>query len=246
MSPPQDAGGRSRFATTRWSVVLAAGEGGSAGAQEALAHLCSVYWYPIFAFVRRQGHSADEAQDLTQGFFARFIEKGDISDADRERGRFRSFLLTACQHYLSNERDRTNALKRGGGHIAIPIDVAAAESLYQRSLAHSETPEHLYHRQWCLTLLGHVLDELRNGCAERRVFDRLSGFLTMADDAGSHADAARDLGMTASAVKVAVHRLRRRYRDLLRSRIADTVESPQEIEEEMRHLLETLGDKGSM
>ena len=238
-----NSGARGRFATTQWSLVLAAGERGSAGAEEALAHLCSLYWYPIFAFVRRQGHPTDEAQDLTQGFFTRLIEKGDLAGADRSRGRFRSFLLTACQHFLSNQRDRTRALKRGGGCLPVSIDVAAAEGRYERALAHSETPERLYERQWCLTLLAGVLVDLREeylAAGRERVFDRLKDFLTADEGGGTHADAARDLGMTAAAVKVAVHRLRRRYREGLRRRVADTVESSEEIEDEIRHLFKTL------
>jgi RNA polymerase sigma factor (sigma-70 family) len=236
-------GGPHRFATTHWSLVLAAGQRGSAGAEEALARLCSLYWYPVYAFVRRQGHPRDDAQDLTQGFFTRLIEKGDLGDADRSRGRFRSFLLTACQHYLSNERDRARAQKRGGGILPLSMDVAVAESRYERALAHTETPERLYDRQWCLTLLAGVLDDLREdyeAAGKGRVFDRLKDFLTGDNGAGTHAEAARDLGMTADAVKVAVHRLRRRYREALRSRVADTVETDQEIDDEIRHLLKTL------
>ncbi len=235
--------GPARFATTHWSLVLAAGEHGSAEAEEALARLCSLYWYPVFAFVRRQGHATDAAQDLTQGFFTRLIEKGDLADADRSRGRFRSFLLTACPHFLSNQGDRTRALKRGGGHAPVPIDLAVAEGRYERGLSHDETPERLYERQWCLTLLAGVLDDLRQEYAadgRERVFDRLKDFLTGDDDAGTHADAACDLGMTAGAVKVAVHRLRRRYRERLRGRVADTVASPQDVEDEIRHLFKTL------
>jgi len=240
MSP----GGPGRFATTQWSLVLAAGKRGSAGAEEALARLCALYWYPIFAFARRQGYSTDEAQDLTQGFFTRIIEKDDLGAADRSRGRFRSFLLTAFQHFLSNERDNMRALKRGGGRVPVSIDIVTAEGRYERSLAHSETPERLYDRQWCLTLLAGVLDGLREdyvAMGSERVFDRLSGFLTVDESAGTHADAAGDLGMTAAAVKVAVHRLRRRYRNALRQRVADTVESAEDIDDEIRYLLKTLG-----
>lgn len=248
--PPSDgdtnAGLPGRFATTRWSLVLAAGQGGSANAEEALERLCSLYWYPVFAFVRRKGHPAEEAQDLTQGFFTRLIEKGDLADADRSRGRFRSFLLSACQHFLLNERDRTLARKRGGGHQIMPVDIAAAEGTCERALAHAETPERLYDRQWCLTLLAGVLEDLREDYAaspgSARVFDRLKTFLTAGEGAGTYADAAKDLGMTASAVKVAVHRLRRRYREALRRRVADTVGSPQEVDEEIRYLLKTLGN----
>jgi DNA-directed RNA polymerase specialized sigma24 family protein len=237
---------RSRFATTQWSLVLAAGRGDSAEAEEALARLCALYWYPVFAFVRRRGHPIDEAQDLTQGFFTRLIEKGDLSDADRDRGRFRTFLLSACQHYLSNERDRMLTLKRGGGFTAVPLDVvAAAEGRYQRALAHEETPEKLYDRQWCLTLLECALATLRAeyvADGSEQLFDRLRGFLTMDDDAGTHAAAASDLGTTTAAVKVAVHRLRRRYRDSLRQLVAETVDSPQEVDDEMRYLLQTVSN----
>jgi RNA polymerase sigma-70 factor (ECF subfamily) len=233
----------SRFATTQWSLVLAAGRRGSVDGEEALARLCSLYWYPIFAFVRRQGHPADEAQDLTQGFFARLLEKDDLRAADRSRGRFRSFLLSACQHFLANEWDRQLAGKRGGGQVPVSIDVAAAEGRYERALAHSETPERLYDRQWCLTLLAGVLDDLRldyEAAGRERVFDRLKDFLTAEEDAGTHADAARELGMSAAAVKVAVHRLRRRYREALRRRVAETVESATEVDDEIRHLLRAL------
>lgn len=232
-----------RFATTQWSLVVAAGNRGSAEADAALERLCSEYWYPVFAFVRRRGHSVDEAEDLTQAFFTRLIEKEVLSEADRNRGRFRTFLLTGCQNFLSNERDRMLAAKRGGGRTPLSIDVAAAEARYQRALAHDETPERLYDRQWCLTLLARVLDDLREGYVadgKERLFDRLRGFLTIDDDAGSHAEVARDLGMTIAAVKVAVHRLRRRYRDALREHVADTVASPDEIEDERRYLLKTL------
>ena len=237
--------GGGRFATTQWSLVLAAGRRGSAQAEEALGRLCALYWYPIFAFVRRRGYSVDAAQDLTQSFFTRLIEKEDIGDADRNRGRFRTFLLTACQHFLSNERDRMLAVKRGGGCVPIPMDVALAEGRYQSSLGHSDTPERLYDRQWCLTLLTSVLDALQDEYAASgndRQFKRFRGFLTMDEDVGTHADAAKELGMTTTAVKVAVHRLRRQYRDALRRQIAETVGSEEEIDDEMRYLLKTLGD----
>lgn len=239
---PQPAG-RGRFATTQWSLVLVAANRDSAEAEQALARLCSLYWYPIFAFVRRRGHSTEEAEDLTQGFFARLIEKGDIGDADRSRGRFRTFLLTACQHFILNERDRMLTLKRGGDRPALSIDVVAAESRYQRALAHNETPERLYDRQWCLTLLVSVLDDLRAeylAAGNEAQFERLRAFLTMPDDAGSYADAARELDTTLSAIKSAVHRLRSRYREALLRRVADTVESPQDVDDEMHYLLETL------
>ena len=236
-----DSDGRSRFATTQWSLVLAAARCGAADG-EALARLCSLYWYPVFAFVRRHGHSADEAQDLTQGFFTRLLEKGELGHADQNRGRFRSFLLTACLHFISNEGDRMRAIKRGGGATAIPIDVVEAEGRYERALVSMQTPERLYERQWALTLMGVVLASLRNeyvAAGNERLFDCLSGFL--ADHAGTHADTARDLDMTVPAVKMAVHRLRRRYRESLRERVADTVDSPEEVDDEIRHLMKTVG-----
>ena len=153
--------GPGRFVTTQWTLVRAAAGKDSAVAAEALERLCSIYWYPVFAFVRRRGYSVEDAQDLTQGFFTRILEKAELGIADRDRGRFRSFLLTACEHYLLNERDRAQAAKRGGGRAPLPIDFAAAEARYQRSLSHDETPEHLYHRQWCVDLLSGVVESLR-------------------------------------------------------------------------------------
>ena len=226
--------------------MVAAGERGSPAAEQALARLCASYWYPVYAFIRRQGHRVEDAQDLTQGFFARLIEKGDLRAADRSRGRFRSYLLTNCQFYLANERDRAGARKRGGGVALVPIDFTEA-SRHEAGLSHAETPERLYDRQWCLTLLDGVLAALRDehaAAGKAAVFDRLKEFLTAADDAGSHADAARDLGMTAGAVKVAVHRLRRRYRDELRRRVAETVASDADVDDEIRHLLRSLGPAG--
>lgn len=236
-----DPPGRSRFVTTQWSLVLAAARA-DADDGKALARLCSLYWYPVFAFVRRQVRSAEEAQDLTQGFFTRLIEKRELDQADPERGRFRSFLLSACRHYISNEHDRQNALKRGGGIAAIPIDLLEAEGRYERALASTDTPERLYERQWALTLMSLVLETLRQEYVEagnERLFDRLSGFMT--DPEGTQADAARELGMSLSAVKMTVHRLRKRYREALRQCVADTVSSPDQVDDEVRHLMNMVG-----
>jgi DNA-directed RNA polymerase specialized sigma24 family protein len=232
-----------RFETTQWSLVLAAGQGGSPTAEQALARLCALYWYPVFAFVRRKGHAAEDAQDLTQGFFARLIEKGDLGDADRSRGRFRTFLLTACQHYLANEHDRELTQKRGGGIAPVPIDAAVAERRYERAFAHDETPERVYDRQWCLTLLDGVFEALRADYAESgraELFDRLKDFVNADEDAGTHADAARDLNTTAGAVKVAVHRMRTRFREELLRRVGDTLGPGQDVEDEIRYLLTAL------
>ena len=223
------------FATTQWSLVLAAGNDDSAEGEQALARLCSRYWAPVFAFVRRQGHSSEDAQDLTQAFFTRLLEKREIGNADRNRGRFRTFLLTACTHFLANEYDRAQAIKRGGR--AVTIDIADAEAM----LVERDTPERAYERQWAHTLLAAVLDDLRGeyvAAGNAHVFERLSSFIAEPD--GSYADAARDLQMSLSAVKMAIHRLRRRYRDALLARVADTVNSEAEVEDEIRHLMEAV------
>lgn len=221
-----------RFPTTRWSLVIAARRADAHAARAALSSLCAQYWQPVLAFVRRQGHSHDEAQDLTQGFFAKLIEKGYVADADQTRGRFRAFLLTSCRHYLLNEKDRARAQKRGGDQDAVPLnDVDAVDA---------DTPERVYQREWCRALLATVLDDTRRRYAadgRERLFDRLSIFLTADGEGGTHAAAAADLEMTPGAVKVAVHRLRRRYRQALLRRVADTVASPDEIEDEIRILL---------
>jgi RNA polymerase sigma-70 factor (ECF subfamily) len=208
---------------------------------DALARLCALYWYPVFAFVRSQARSADEARDITQAFFTRLLEKRELGHADRARGRFRSFLLSACSHFIANTRDHENALKRGGGTIAVPIDMIEVESRYAHALSSTETPERLYERQWALSLMDAVLESLRveyvrNG--SERVFERLKPFLIDPDE--STAAAAEDLGMTVEAVRVAIHRFRKRYRKALLQRVADTVESPDQVDEEIRHLLKAV------
>ncbi|MBW3670597.1 MAG: sigma-70 family RNA polymerase sigma factor [Acidobacteria bacterium] len=232
---------RSRFETTEWSLVLAAAGDDSEGG-EALARLCSMYWYPVYAFVRRHVGTAEEAQDLTQGFFTRVLEKQELGRVDRNRGRFRSFLLTACRHYIANEWDHRNAVKRGGSATMIPIDLLEAEGRYERALSSPETPERLYERQWALTMMAVVLDTVHRDYVEagkERLFDRLSGCLAESD--GTYEDAARELGMSRSAVKMAVHRLRKRYRDALRQHVADTLDSPAAVDDEIRQLMIAAG-----
>ena len=226
---------QTRFPTTRWSLVVAARHADAQAARAALSSLCTLYWQPVFAFVRRQGHSSDEAQDLTQGFFAKLIEKGYVADADQNRGRFRSFLLTSCRHYLLNEIDRARTQKRGGNEERVPIEAI--------DVADADTPERVYERQWCRALLATVLDDVRRRYADdgsERLFDRLSVFLTSDGEAGTHAAAAAELGMTPGAVKVAVHRLRRRYRRALWQRVAETVASEDQVEDEIRVLLASV------
>jgi RNA polymerase sigma-70 factor (ECF subfamily) len=231
------------FATTRWSLVAAAKDPAAPQAREALADLCRLYWYPVYAYVRRRGHNHHTAQDLTQAFFARLLEKNDLAAADRTRGRFRSYLLTACQHFLDNEHDRETAKKRGGGRTRVPLDFADADGRYSREPADADTPERLFDRQWALGLLDRALAELRGEYAESgrgKLFDALKDCLTGGADV-AYAELATRLGMTEGAVKVAVHRLRQRYRDRLRGLIADTVATDDEVDAEIRDLFAALG-----
>jgi RNA polymerase sigma-70 factor (ECF subfamily) len=244
MATGQPISGRSeRFATTHWSLVLAAGKGASAEAQAALAALCQTYWYPLYAYVRRRGHRPDLAQDLTQEFFARLLEKHYLQRADPERGRFRSFLLTAFKRFLSRERARDQAKKRGGGVQLLALDFEVGESRYSLEPAHEATAEKIYEQRWALALLDQVFARLRRECDEagkQKEFDRLKLYLTGEADTPSYREVAAELGMTEGAVKVAVHRLRRRYRQLVREEIAQTVAGPEEVDEELRHLRAAL------
>jgi RNA polymerase sigma-70 factor (ECF subfamily) len=235
------------FATTHWSLVLAAGKGASADAQAALAALCQTYWYPLYAYVRRQGHQPDDAQDLTQEFFARLLEKHYLQSADPGRGRFRSFLLTAFQRFLSKERDRERAKRRGGGTKPLPLDFEAGERRYSLEPAHEATAERIYEQRWALTLLDRVFARLRDEsdrAGKQKQFDRLKVYLTGEAGAPAYRDIAAELAMTEGAVKVAVHRLRRRYRDLVREEISQTVAGPEDVDEELRHLFAALRSPG--
>lgn len=237
--PPQAAG----FALTHWTVVLAAGRSDSPDAHDALEKLCRAYWPPIYAFVRRQGYNPHDAQDLTQGFFARLLEKNTFADADRAKGRFRSFLLGALKHFLANEWDKANAQKRGGGKMLIPIDTSAAESSCGFELADQVTAEKVFERRWALTLLDQVLRRLRQEHVEagkELLFEQLKQTLTEASRAVPYAAIASRLGASEGAIKVAVHRLRQRYRELLRQEIANTVGSAGEVEDELRNLFAAL------
>jgi RNA polymerase sigma factor (sigma-70 family) len=229
-----------KFRTTRWSLIAAAG-GSTTERRAALHELCELYWHPVYAFVRRSGRAAPDALDLTQGFFTRILEKNDLATADPERGRFRSWLLGALRHFLANEWDRERAQKRGGGVPALSIDAVMAEGRYVHELADPLTPERLYERRWAITLLEHVVDELGQECAaagQAARFERLKGSLVGAEP--SYEELAAELGEAAGTLRVAVHRLRRRYRDLLRAHIADTVERSEDVDEEIRHLLGAL------
>ena len=231
-----------RFASTHWSVVLAAGQRQSSESGEALATLCRVYWYPLYAYARRRLPRPDDARDLTQEFFARLLEKEYLQAADPRRGKFRSFLLTAFKHFLAKERDRANAQKRGGGRQPVPLDFQAGESRYLLEPADHATPEALYERRWALTLLDEALARLRQeftGAGKAKLFECLKETLT-GDGPRPYAQIAADLDMSEQAVKVAVHRLRRRYQELLRAAIAQTVASADEIDDELRDLFSAV------
>lgn len=236
--------GRREFPTTRWHLVLSA-RSDTEESQEALADLCGIYWYPLYAFVRRQGYSPEDAQDLTQGFFARLLEKHYLQDFQRERGRFRSFLLASLKHFLANERDWGRAKKRGGGILPVSLSemLSAGESRYNAQPRHDTTPEQIFEKQWVQALLDHVLVRLEAEFEEAgkgAQFDRFKGFLT--DDAPDvrYRQLAEDFAMSEGALKVAIHRMRRRFRELLRESIAQTVASPDEVREELRYLLKTV------
>ena len=231
------------FATTHWSVVLSAGDGPSPQAQEAITQLCQTYWYPLYAFVRRQGCGPHDAQDLTQEFFARLLQSHFFAVADPKRGRFRSFLLASMKHFLLHEWEKARALRRGGGRQVIPLDVAGGESRYGLEPADPVSADRVFERRWALTLLEQVVERLRAdyaGAGKASLFDALKPALTGARGLAGYGEVAGRLGLSEGAVKVAVHRLRQRYGELLREQIAHTVGSPAEVEEELRHLLGVL------
>jgi RNA polymerase sigma factor (sigma-70 family) len=232
-----------RFATTHWSVVLAAGQGASPDARQALATLCQTYWYPLYAFVRRLGHAPADAQDLTQEFFARLLEKHYLRDADRRRGKFRSFLLASFKHFLANERDRARARKRGGGRKQVSLDFAVGESRYSLEPSHELTAETMYERRWALTLLDRVVARLREeyvNAEKAKEFEQLKVFLTGETPTIFYRQVAVELASTEGAIKVAVHRLRRRFRDLMLEEIEQTVAEPEDVQDELRHLFAAI------
>src|SRR6266851_8912788 len=238
-----------RFASTRWSLVAAAGQGASPEAQEALATLCQVYWYPLYAYARRRLAGVEDAQDLTQEFFAQLLEKDYLQAADPNRGKFRSFLLTAFKHFLSKEHDRLNAQKRGGGRRILPLDFKSGETRYHLEPEDRTTPESLYERRWALTLLEQSLTLLRQefvSAGKQKLFESLKGTLTGDSAMEPYSGIAERMGMSEQAVKVAVHRLRQRYKELLRGEIAQTVATNDEIDDELCDLFNAIrGSKSS-
>lgn len=224
-------------------MVVAAGRNSSTDSRQALESLCRAYWQPLFAYARRRVPSLHEAQDLTQEFFALLLERQALRAADRERGRFRSFLLTSFKNFLADEWDKAKAQKRGGGRQAIPLDFAAAESRSSQEPQDEMSPEKLYERQWAMTLLDRVLTRLRDEFVAKgkaAQFETLKQFLGVSEP-GSYEIAAGNLKISAAAAKVAVYRLRRRYRELLRAEIAETVAEPADVDAEIRSLRENLG-----
>ena len=231
------------FATTHWSVVLTAGRNDTVSVGAALEKLCVGYWYPLYAYVRRRGYSVEDAQDLTQEFLARMLERHWLALANQAKGRFRTFLLTAMERFLANEWDKARALKRGGGHKNIPIQLDTAETRFGVEPADTRTPEQAFEYRWAVTLLESVVTQLDAEYRARdqgALFDTLKPCLLGDGSAHPYGELANKLKMEEGAIKVAVHRLRQRYREFLRSEIAHTVASPAEVDAEMRHLFQVL------
>jgi RNA polymerase sigma-70 factor (ECF subfamily) len=234
--------GTAIFATTHWSVVLMA-QGRSPAADAALEALCRTYWLPLYAFIRREGFSVEEAKDLTQGFFARWLERRDFDAVRQEKGRLRSYLLVSLKHFLANERNRAAAVKRGRGQQPISLEEIFAQHRFDLEPVESLTADQIYERRWAITVLDQVLTRLENEyrCDGRgQLFDRLKVLLVDEPGHPSQAEIANELRMTENAVKQAFHRVRVRYREVLREEIAHTVATPDELEDELRHLIAVL------
>jgi RNA polymerase sigma-70 factor (ECF subfamily) len=239
--------GSSQFPTTRWTLVVAAGDPRRKDARSALVSLCEKYWYPLYAYLRRRGYAPDQAQDLTQEFFMRVLEGRYLDRADPEKGRFRSFILTSLKFFAADEQDRQRAQKRGGTAV-VSFEFSSGESgeeRYQREPGHNETPDRIFERRWALSMLERVMDRLRDEFVQHgrpENFERMKVFLLGQSEA-PYADLAREMNTSEGALKVAIHRLRKRYRELLRQEIADTVADPAEVESELRYLAAVLTRK---
>lgn len=234
---------QSRFATTRWSLVVRADGCATKDSQDALAELCEIYWHPLYAYLRRIGLNCDDAQDTTQEFIATLLDKGTVARADSRRGRFRSFLLASLKNFLANERRKARSQKRGPQQKVLSFDFAAGERQFVIEPAHHLTPERLYERRWALLLLQRVLCLLREeytSAGKEPLFNELQAQLGAGNDRTPYAAIANKLDTTEGAIKVAVHRLRRRYRELLRAEVAQTVQEPDEIDDELRSLLKAV------
>jgi len=227
------------FATTHWTVVLAAGQARSPQAASALEELCRTYWFPLYAYARRRGHTKEDAEDLTQAFFARLLERNSFAGLDAEKGKFRAFLLASLKHFLANERDKATTQKRGGGAPPLSLDWQTADTQFQVAATNEPSPDKSFDREWALALLAKVIVRLQTECANEgkaRLFEQLKQFLTAGTAEPAQREIARALGMEEGAVRVAIHRLRKRYRQLLRDEIAHTLADPAMVDEEMRAL----------
>jgi RNA polymerase sigma-70 factor (ECF subfamily) len=246
MTMPQSrpvSGHRAAFPTTHWSTVLVAGQDRSPQADAALENLAQAYWYPIYAFLRREGYPAVEAQDLTQAFFARLIEKNYPAQADPAKGRFRSFLLLVLKHFLSDERERAGAAKRGGGCVLLSLDEEQSEGRYRKEPAAMDTPETLFERRWAETILERAKTRLAKEYAasgKEAIYQVLRNFQPGEPRSLSYLEAARHLATTESAVKALIHRMRSRHQELVRDEIAQTVASADDVDDELRHLIAVL------
>ena len=232
------------FATTHWTVVLAAGQRHTPQSDCALEELCRTYWFPLYAYVRRRGHIREDAEDLTQAFFARFLARNYLEGLRAERGRFRGFLLASLKHFLANEWDKSQRQKRGGGESPLSLDWQTADTQFQVAATNEPGPDKAFDREWALALLAKVIKRLQQECVadgKAKLFEQLKVFLTAGKGELSHAEAAQKLGMDETAVRVAVHRLRKRYRQLLRDEIAQTLSDPAMVDEEMRALFGAFG-----
>jgi len=243
MNVPPDSLASPTFPATHWSGVLRATGDSSVEAAAALEALCQTYWPPVYAFIRRRGHDSSRAQDLTQGFFARFLEKDYLNRADQSRGRFRSLLVSSVENYLHNEHERSNAQKRGGGAALICLDAEAAELSFQESTLTEESPAQAFEKRWASVLLEGVFQRLERefaGTGKRELFDRLQPHLWGDEEAQPYTELAAQLHTSEAAVKMAALRLRRRFQEILREDIAQTVLTPDEVDDEIRHLMEVF------
>jgi DNA-directed RNA polymerase specialized sigma24 family protein len=234
---------RSRFATTSWTLIRAAASDSGTQSHPALATVCQIYWHPVYAFIRRNGHDPDRAQDLTQEFFARLIEKNYLEGADQERGKFRSFLLASVKYFLANENDRVRAVKRGGRHRIVSVDSAEAERWYIPATASEVTPERLFERRWALTVLDRVMKKLRQEYAESGKtahFENIVVFLMRDSSTIRYELLASKTGLTEGALRMAVYRLKQKYRATLRAEIAQTVDTEADIDSEIQFLMTVL------
>lgn len=232
-----------QLSTTQWSQVIAARDGDETESSQALESLCQTYWKPLYAFIRHQGAEPEEARDLTQAYFTELLEKDFLADVDAEKGRFRSFLFSSLRHFLSHERDRARALKRGGGAITLSLDLESGERSYSIHPATLETPEDVFEYRWAMTVITQALDRLEEEsltAGTGRQFEQLKPYLTSMKPQVPYKEVAEELGMSEGAVKVAVHRLRRRFGQSLRDELSETVADPADVDDELRHMLSIL------